>query len=49
MLIEIVFLRIMKMKQVKSWLKKLIRFHFNATSCILVDALIILFPVFAVE
>lgn len=31
MLIEIMFLRIMKMKQVKSWLKKLVRFHFNAT------------------
>lgn len=31
MLIEIMFLRIMKMKQVKSWLEKLIRFHFNAT------------------
>ena len=31
MLIEIVFLRIMKMKQVKSWLKKLIRCRCNAT------------------
>ena len=30
-LIEIVFLRIMKMKKVKSWLKKLIRCHFTAT------------------
>ena len=31
MLIEIMSLRIMKMEQGKSWLKKLIRCHFNAT------------------
>ena len=49
MLTEIMFLRIMKMKQLKSWLKKLICCHFNATYCILVDALIKLFLWFADE